>query len=74
MFQECGGVSQITFRFKSVTMLPRPLSVAVIVVFRAELNYSNLIHTNTKLRPSYRATCVSRHPQLRTGGPCCSKV
>jgi len=26
------------------------------------------------LRPLYRRTCVSRHPQLRTGGFCWSKV
>jgi len=30
--------------------------------------------TTTVLRPLYRTTCVSQHPQLRTGGFCWSKV
>jgi len=30
--------------------------------------------TATILQPLYRTTCVSRHPQLRTGGFCWSKA
>ena len=30
--------------------------------------------TTTVLRPLYKTTCVSQHPQLKTGGSCLSKV
>jgi len=49
---------------------------------KADNNYScvancqQIVTTTTTavLRPLYRTTCISRHPQLRTGGFCWSKV